>query len=81
MPTYAYISLITNDKSVPFRRNKLASNADQLSWRSSFQQQDLAEVPKSQINLRNFYVFFLLLFLFLFMSLVYSFIRMIKNPD
>ncbi len=72
---------MTNDKYFYFRKNILPSNVDLLSRRASFQQQDLIELPKSQTSIRNFYIFFLLLFLFLFIALVYSFIRMIKNPD
>jgi hypothetical protein len=49
------------------------------SPRMSIQQQDAIELTKTQTNLRNFYIFFLSLFLFIFMALVYSFIRMIKN--
>lgn len=47
--------------------------------RLSFQQQEITESTKSKTNLRNFYVFFVLLFLFIFLAVVYSFIRMIKN--
>jgi hypothetical protein len=47
--------------------------------RLSFQQQEITESSKSKTNLRNFYVFFVLLFLFIFLAVVYSFIRMIKN--
>lgn len=47
--------------------------------RLSFQQQEVTESSKSKTNLRNFYVFFVLLFLFIFLAVVYSFIRMIKN--
>jgi hypothetical protein len=54
---------------------------DLSSRRLSFQQEDVMELTKSQTDLRNFYIFFLLLFLFLFMAIVYSFIRMIKNSD
>jgi len=48
--------------------------------RLSFQQQEVVtESSKSKTNLRNFYVFFISLFLFIFLAVVYSFIRMIKN--
>lgn len=47
--------------------------------RLSFQTQEITESSKSKTNLRNFYVFFVTLFLFIFLAVVYSFIRMIKN--
>ena len=47
--------------------------------RLSFQAQEITESSKSKTNLRNFYVFFVSLFLFIFLAVVYSFIRMIKN--
>ncbi|CAF0988223.1 unnamed protein product, partial [Didymodactylos carnosus] len=37
------------------------------------------ETSKSRSNLRNFYIFFVLLFLFIFTAVVYSFIRMVYN--
>ena len=49
--------------------------------RLSFQQQEITESSKSKTNLRNFYVFFVSLFLFIFLAVVYSFIRMIKNQS
>ena len=47
--------------------------------RCSFQQQEVVESSKSKTNLRNFYIFFVALFLFIFVAVVYSFIRMVKN--
>ena len=47
--------------------------------RLSFQQQEVTESSKSKTNLRNFYIFFVALFLFIFIAVVYSFVRMIKN--
>jgi len=62
------------------RRHPLCSNIDcSPSRRSSYQAIESIETFRSPTNLRNFYVFFLLLFFFLFLSLVYSFIRMMKN--
>ncbi|CAF3540408.1 unnamed protein product [Rotaria socialis] len=52
-----------------------------LSRRSSFQQQDITESSKSKTSLKNFYIFFVLLFLFIFFAVIYSFIRMIKNQS
>ncbi|CAF3440774.1 unnamed protein product [Rotaria sp. Silwood1] len=49
--------------------------------RFSFQQQEITDSSKSKTNLRNFYVFFVLLFLFIFLAVIYSFIRMIKNQS
>ncbi|CAF1353094.1 unnamed protein product [Rotaria magnacalcarata] len=52
-----------------------------ISRRSSFQQQDITESSKSKTSLKNFYIFFVLLFLFIFFAVIYSFIRMIKNQS
>ncbi|CAF2524193.1 unnamed protein product [Rotaria sp. Silwood2] len=49
--------------------------------RLSFQQQEITESSKSKTSLRNFYIFFVLLFLFIFLAVFYSFIRMIKNQS
>ena len=47
--------------------------------RLSFQQQEISESSKSKTSLRNFYIFFVVLFLFIFIAVVYSFVRMIKS--
>lgn len=49
--------------------------------RLHLQQQYYSEFGKSALNLRNFYIFFFLLFTALFASLVYSFIRMLNSAE
>ncbi|CAF0961418.1 unnamed protein product [Rotaria sordida] len=66
----------TNDTSDNSRRPSFNTGR-----RLSFQQQEITESSKSKTNLRNFYVFFVLLFLFIFLAVIYSFIRMIKNQS
>ncbi len=68
--------LITNDGINIARRQSVTPVR-----RLSFQSQEVTESSKSKTNLRNFYVFFVSLFLFIFLAVVYSFIRMIKNQD
>ena len=61
------------------RPTAFGSNSDLSSRRLSFQSQGRAEISEPQVNLHRFYLFFFVLFFFLFLSVVYSFIRMMKN--
>ncbi|CAF4093001.1 unnamed protein product [Adineta steineri] len=72
---------LTVQKSLPIADGINSSRRPSFNngRRASFQQQEINESSKSKTNLRNFYVFFVLLFLFIFLAVVYSFIRMIKN--